>query len=395
MTLWDKGSTTDETILAFSAGDEYLLDQRLVPYDCRASIAHARMLQRIGVVSSSECEQLTDGLEEIARLHAADSFTIRQEQEDCHTAIEEWLTEHIGEAGKKIHLGRSRNDQVVTAMRLYEKDELDTVRGLLGHYETALERRAEEHRHAPMPGYTHMRRAMPTTVGTWLAAFAESLGDDMPLLDTVYALIDRSPLGTGAGYGIPVFDIDREITARELGFAAVLQNPIHAHMTRGRHEAAILAVLCQIMSGLNRLATDLLLFSTTEFGFVRLPEKYCTGSSIMPQKKNPDVLELVRAQYHVVVAEESKVRGLTGNLTTGYQRDLGLTKRPVFIGFDTTAACLNVMTKIVEGVVVDTDACKAAMTHEIYATEEAYRLVKDGVPFRDAYRQIGEKYTDR
>ena len=395
MTLWQKGSDTDETILAFSTGDEYVLDQRLVPYDCRASIAHAKMLQSIGVVSPSECEQLTDGLEEIARLHAAGDFTIRPEQEDCHTAIEEWLTEHVGEAGKKIHLGRSRNDQVLTAVRLYEKEQLEKIRGLLSRYERVLEQRATEHVDVLMPGYTHMRRAMPTTIGTWLAAFAESLHDDQTLLDAVYTLVDRSPLGTGAGYGIPVFDIDRQMTAKELGFAAVQGNPIYAHMTRGRYEAAILAVLSQIMSGLNRLATDLLLFSTAEFGLVTLPEQYCTGSSIMPQKKNPDALELVRAQYHVVVAEEFRVRTLVGNLMTGYQRDLGLTKQPVFQGFDRTAACLEVMTKIVEGMVVDTDACKAAMTEEIYATEEAYRLVKEGVPFRDAYRQIGKKYVDR
>ena len=240
-----------------------------------------------------------------------------------------------------------------------------------------------------------MRKAMPTTVGTWLAAVAESVNDDEELLDSVLTLIDRSPLGTGAGYGIPVFEIDREMTAKELGFASVLENPIHAHMSRGKYEAAILAVLSQVMLGLNRLATDLLLFSTAEFGLVRLPDECCTGSSIMPQKKNPDVLELVRAKYHVVVAEEFKVRSLISNLMTGYQRDLGLTKQPVFQAFDTTIACLGVMTMVVEGLAIDVDACKAAMTEELYATEEAYRLVKDGMPFRDAYRQIGVRYVDR
>jgi argininosuccinate lyase len=395
MTLWNKGVDVAEDTIAFSAGDEYLIDQRLVPYDCRGSIAHVKMLLSIGVVNATECEQLIAGLEEIARLHRAGEFTILRQQEDCHTAIEEWLTERCGDAGKKIHLGRSRNDQVLTAMRLYEKDAIADTRDLLVSYQATLRRRAEEQRGTSMPGYTHMRKAMPTTVGTWLAAFADSVADDQLLLGSVATLTDRSPLGTGAGYGIPVFDVCREKTAAELGFAAVQENPIHTHMSRGKYEAAILAVLSQIMLSLNRLATDLLLFSTDEFGFVSLPHECCTGSSIMPHKKNPDVLELVRAKYHVVVAEEFKVSSLAGNLPTGYQRDLGLTKQPVFEAFDSTTASLKAMTRVVESLHINEDVCRAAMTEELYATEEAYRLVKSGMPFRDAYRKIGEKYVDR
>jgi argininosuccinate lyase len=392
MALWDKGDSVDEAILAFSAGDEYRLDERLVPYDCRASIAHVRMLETVGGVTSHERDQLIAGLEEITRLHASGAFVIRRDQEDCHTAIEEWLTTHVGEAGKKIHLGRSRNDQVLTALRLYEKEALVAVRERLAAYRQAVVDKAAAHGDVPMPGYTHMRRAMPTTVGTWLSAFADAALDDRVLLDTVLTLIDRSPLGTGAGYGIPVFDLDRSATAEELGFAMIHDNPISAHMSRGKYEGLILAALSQTLFGLNRLATDLLIFSMPELGFVRLPASLCTGSSVMPQKQNPDVLELVRAKYHVVLAEEFKVKSLIGNLMTGYQRDLGLTKEPVYIGCDTTRACLDIMTLVVDAVEIDAAALRAAMSDDLHATAAAYRLVKNGMPFRDAYRRIAEQY---
>jgi argininosuccinate lyase len=206
--------------------------------------------------------------------------------------------------------------------------------------------------------------------------------------------VDRSPLGTGAGYGIPVFELDREMTAAEMGFSVNLENPIHAQMSRGKVEGGVLHALSQVMLTLNRLASDLILFSAREFGFVKLPESLLTGSSIMPQKKNPDVLELIRAQYHLVRGEEAKVMALVGNLMSGYQRDLGLTKGPLFAAFDATLACLDMMSRVVAGLEVDARACAAALTEELRATEEAYRLVKEGMPFRDAYREIAKRYSD-
>jgi argininosuccinate lyase len=394
MPIWAKGYEVDADVLAFTTGDDHLLDRRLVPYDCRASIAHAEMLAQVGLLSTAECAGLVDGLETIVRLWDENAFEIRPEQEDCHTAIEEWLTANVGEAGKKLHVGRSRNDQVLTALRLYEKDAIGSLTEVLAGYRAALLQQAERHAGVPLPGYTHMRKAMPTTVGTWLGAFAATAADDADLLAAVTALVDRSPLGTGAGYGVPTLPLDRVATARALGFSAVLENPIHAHFTRGKTEAAVLGVATQILLGLNRLASDLLLFSMDEFGFVALPDALCTGSSIMPQKKNPDLLELVRGQYHVVAAEELKVKSLLGNLMTGYQRDLGLTKGPVFVAFDVTVACLRMMRKAVELLEVDAEACASAMTSELYATEEAYRLVEQGVPFREAYRRIAQRYVD-
>jgi argininosuccinate lyase len=394
MTLWDRGKKVDEEVLRFSAGNEYLLDRHLVVYDCRASRAHAVMLGEIGVLGDDEVESLVRGLREIEELHLRDEFEIRPEQEDCHTAIEEWLTEKLGDVGKKIHLGRSRNDQVLAAMRLLEMDLLGDVREEVEALREALDEAAEQLGEIELPGYTHMRRAMPTDAGTWMEAFRDGLEDDLALIDAVAGLVDRSPLGTGAGYGIPVFELDRGLTAREAGFAEVLENPIHAQMTRGKLEGAVLHALGQVMLTLNRLASDLILFSTSEFGFVSLPADMTTGSSIMPQKRNPDVLELVRAKYHVVRAAETQVMGLVGNLMSGYQRDLGLTKEPVIAAFDATLDCLRMMRGIVTDFRMDPDACADAMTGEVHATADAYRLVEEGMPFRDAYREVAKRYAE-
>ncbi|MFC1530376.1 argininosuccinate lyase [Gemmatimonadota bacterium] len=393
MTLWDRGNRVDPAVLAFSAGSEYLLDDRLVPCDCRASMAHARMLGTIGMLEQDEVDSLVTGLGEIIRLHAEGSFVIEPEQEDCHTAIEEWLTEQVGEPGRKIHLGRSRNDQVLTALRLYEKEALQATRSLLTGLRDVLMDHASRLASTVMPGYTHMRRAMPTTAGTWLGAFAGLAGDSLTHLDTVYGLVDRSPLGTGAGYGIPLLEIDRAMTAAELGFASVQENPVHVQLCRGFEEGCVLDLMTSIMYGLNRLASDILLFSMPEFGFISLPESLCTGSSIMPQKRNPDILELVRAKYHVVMAAEFQARSVPGNLMTGYQRDLGMTKEPLFRGLDITHDCLSIMRLVVEGMEVDEAACGRAVTEELFATEEAMRLVMGGMAFRDAYRQVGERYS--
>lgn len=395
MTLWGGKEPTDARMLAFSSGNEYLLDQRLVPHDCDGSMAHVRMLQKAGLLAADEAEALIAGLERIKELHRRGDFRILPEQEDCHTAIEEWLTAHVGPAGAKIHVGRSRNDQVLTALRLFEKDALARVRQALENFEETLRERIRRLGDIPMPGYTHMRRAMPTTAATWLGAFADAAEDDRALLQATAALIDQSPLGTGAGYGVPVFRLDREAAAELMGFSRVQHNPVYAQLSRGKFEGAIASVLSQIMLILNRLASDLLLFSTTEFGLVVLPDSFLMGSSIMPQKKNPDILELVRGKYHVVLAAEFEIKQIVGNLTSGYQRDLGLTKEPLFRALDTTLESLAVMSRVAAAFEIDAAACAAAMTDEIYATEEAYRLVQQGVPFREAHRRIRERYTGR
>jgi argininosuccinate lyase len=394
-TLWSKGGKTDPWFEAFLAGEDHKLDLQLIPHDCRASLAHARMLHGIGVLTAEELASLEAGLNEVADRAAWGQFIIAPGEEDGHTAIENFLTVRCGEAGKKIHTGRSRNDQVLTALRLWEKDQLGAVLAALDAYAAALGAAAARSGDAPMPGYTHMQAAMPTTVPVWLDSFAAAASDDRRYVQLALESVDQCPLGTAAGFGVPVIPLDRERTAAELGFARVQENPLYAQLSRGRLETLVLAACSQVMQGLNRLASDLLLFSTREFAFVSLPAELCTGSSLMPQKRNADVLELIRGSYHVVLGEETKIRTLTAGLMSGYNRDVQLTKGPLMKGVQTTLDCLRAMTMVLEGLEVDADRCAAALTDELYATERALALVAAGVPFRDAYRQVAAAEADK
>jgi argininosuccinate lyase len=393
MRLWDKGKPVDKRILEFTVGEDFQLDLRLVKYDCFASQAHARMLNKIGVLTEKETESLTRGLSEIIELVEKKKFKISPQQEDCHTAIEEYLTDKYGEVGKKIHLGRSRNDQVLTALRLYEKEMLTRLKEALSEFREVLGKVIQACGKIPIPGYTHMRKAMPATIGMWLGSFDEAVVDDLRILETVFKVIDQSPLGTAAGFGTSVYRLDRRMTAKELGFSSVQKNPLYAQFSRGKFETYIMALFSGVMLTLNKLATDLLIFSMDEFAFVDLPEAFCTGSSVMPHKKNPDVLELIRANYSVVLGEEFKVKSLVANLMSGYNRDMQLTKDPLFNAYDKTLTCVDMMNLILPGLQIDEEKCIAALTEDLFATEEAYLLVKKGMPFRDAYRKVAEKYT--
>lgn len=393
MRLWKKAKDIDDRVLNFTVGDDHLLDLRLVKYDCIASKAHAQMLQKIGALTEDETNKLCDGLSAIMELAAQGKFKIEKEEEDCHTAIEAFLTRKYGEVGKKIHLGRSRNDQVLTAVRLYEKEMLKEIKGSLENIKETLTTAIEKYGNISLPGYTHMRKAMPTTAGIWFGSFNAAFADDLFLLDAVYRIIDQSPLGTAAGFGTPVFKIDRKTTAKLMDFSSVQENPVYAQFSRGKFEMGIMSLLTGIMLNLNKLATDLLLFSMEEFGFFVMPEEFCTGSSIMPQKSNPDVLELIRAKYSIVLGEEFKVKSVVANLMSGYNRDIQLTKKPLFTAFDTTFECLEIMSLIISRMLVDKKKCMGALTDELYATEEVYNLAKAGMPFRDAYKKIGQKYT--
>ncbi|MDD9953180.1 MAG: argininosuccinate lyase [Candidatus Woesearchaeota archaeon] len=384
--LW--GTNVDDTILAFTVGNDYIIDKELLPFDIAASKAHAAMLAKIGVLTGEELEKLTAELDVIL---TNKDFEIKLEDEDCHTAIENHLTEKLGDLGKKIHTARSRNDQVLVALRLYEKDTLQNLQKLIQKFMVTTETLAKQHENKPFPGYTHMQKAMPTTVDTWLGSFIAAMQDNVLLVESTLTLIDQNPLGTAAGFGVPVFEIDREFTTEQLGFTKTQENPIYAQMSRGKFEAQILSVFSQVMADLNKLSTDLITFSMQEFGYVTLPKEFCTGSSIMPQKQNPDVLELVRAKYSVVLGEEFKVKNLIGNLLSGYNRDMQLVKEPLFTGMKTTFDCLQIMTLVLEKITIND--CTNAMTKELYATEEAYKLVKNGKPFRDAYKEVGEKYS--
>ncbi len=390
MKLWQKNYNVDKEIENFTVGNDFLLDKKLVKYDCIASIAHAKMLKKIGILNNSELNKLIKGLNEIIKLDHKDKFKISQEDEDCHTAIEKYLTKKYGSAGKKIHTARSRNDQVLTALRLYEKEELKEIKVLLDQYKASLLAAIKKYGKIKIPGYTHMQKAMPTDIKAWLGSFVSSLEDNLELLDTVYSLIDKSPLGSAAGFGVPSIKIDKKMTASLMGFSKAIENPMYAQLSRGKLEASILHLLSQVMLDLNKLSTDLMMFSMQ--ALISLPKEFCTGSSIMPQKKNPDVLELVRAKYHVVLGEEFKVKSMISNLISGYNRDLQLTKEPLINSIETAKSCIKIMDLLVPKIKVDEKKCKEALTKELYATEEAYELVKKGIPFREAYKKVGRKF---
>jgi argininosuccinate lyase len=391
MKLWQKDYALDKRIENFTVGNDYILDQKLVKYDCVASIAHAKMLAKMKLISQAESVKLVNALNDIIRLDSSGKFRIKKDDEDCHTAIENFLVKKLGETGKKIHTARSRNDQVLTALRLYCKDEIANVVTAADELAKSLKAFRAKFGDVEMPGYTHTRKAMPSSAGLWAGAFIDALDDDKKLLLSIADITDQSPLGTAAGYGAPVA-IDRAMTARLLGFGKVQENPIYAQNSRGKFESSILHGLGQVMFDLNKMACDIILFSMPEFGYFDLPPEVCTGSSIMPQKKNPDVLELVRAKYHQVISCEFKVKNISGDLISGYNRDLQLTKEPLFRGFDITSESLAVMSVVVNKMRVNAQNCKKAMTRELYATQKAYDLVKKGVPFRDAYKQVSKEF---
>lgn len=391
MKLWQKDYDLNKQVEAFTVGNDHILDHQIVKYDCMASMAHARMLGEIGILDQKEVNLITERLEEIIQLDRKGEFTISREQEDCHTAIEEYLTDHLGELGGKIHTGRSRNDQVLTALRLYYKEELKDCGNLVRKLEQSISKFVDKYGEVAIPGYTHMRKAMPSSVAMWAGAFIDSMKDNETVMKTAMDLIDQSPLGTGAGYGIPL-ELDRKHTARLLGFKRVQQNPIYAQFSRGKFEMTILHVLSQIMFDVNKIATDLIIFSMPEFGFFELPREFCTGSSIMPQKKNPDVLELLRAKYHEVVTCEFQIKSIMGNLMSGYNRDVQLTKEPTIKGFQITNDSLAIVSLIFEHLQVNRENCENAMTDDVFATEEIYKLVQEGIPFREAYRKIARRY---
>jgi argininosuccinate lyase len=393
--LWDKqgASPLDERVLRYTAGEDHLLDARLVPHDVRASIAHAEMLGERGLLTPADLEAIRAGLGALAAAHAAGEWQIELADEDVHTALESRLTVAIGEAGGRLHLGRSRNDQVLAALRLYLKDAVAALAAGTRAAAAALDDLAVREAATPLPGYTHLQPAMPSSVPLWAGGFAAELRDDALGLDACERRIDQNPLGSAAGYGVPLLPIDREATRRRLGFA-VVQEPVTAvQLSRGKAEAQVLFEIALTMQDLGRLAADLVLWSGREYGFVTLPAAMTTGSSIMPQKRNPDVFELVRGRTATAHACLLEALAITAKLPSGYHRDLQLLKAPLFRGLDLARDTLDIMTAALAGVRFRADRIR--LPPEIYATEEAYRLVlEQGLAFRDAYRQVASRYEE-
>ena len=389
--LWQKKIALHPDIEAYTVGDDPQLDGRLVQYDCLASIAHARMLNKAGILTEEEMTALIEALDAIIEEDSDGNFEIPQHLEDCHTAIENYLTQKLGDLGKKIHTARSRNDQVLGALRLYYKDELEACTEEISTVIDHLAAFSKQFGSIEFPGFTHTRKAMVASMGMWAGCYQDAFQDNLLLVDAASDLIDQSPLGTGAGYGIPL-DIDRQVVADALAFSRIQENPMYVQHSRGKFEATLVHLLSQIMFDLNRMATDLILFSMPDMGFFILPEAFCTGSSIMPQKKNPDVFELMRAKYHEVVSHEMRLKSMVSNLIFGYHRDYQLTKKPVMESFDITRQSLRIVALVIKELSVDADKCQAALTSEVYATEKAYDLVKKGMTFRDAYQAVAKEY---
>jgi argininosuccinate lyase len=388
--LWDKGAPLDTRVLQFTAGEDYGLDERLVRYDVQASIAHAEMLHSRGLLEADDLTQIREGLTQIGIEHDAGLWHIELADEDGQTALEKRLTALIGSAGGRVHLGRSRNDQVLTAVRLYLRDAAIQLAESAEKVAAELDRLAERQGSLELPGYTHMQQAMPSSVALWSGGFASEIRDDAAGLRAVLRRIDRSPLGSAAGYGAPGLGLDRELTRAKLEFAEV-QEPVTAvQLSRGKAESQLLFEITLAMQDLGRLASDLLLFYTQEFAFVRLPDEFTTGSSIMPQKRNPDVFELVRgrtASAHGCLVE---ALGIFAKLPSGYQRDLQLLKQPVFRGIDLCLQTMDIMAAALPA--VSFDAARIKLDPAIRAAEEANALVvAEGIPFREAYRRIGAK----
>jgi argininosuccinate lyase len=391
MRLWDKGEPLDERVLRYTAGEDHLLDARLVPYDVRASIAHAAMLHGAGLLTAGDLEAIRAGLEALGVQHAAGEWRIELADEDVHTALESRLTASIGEAGARVHLGRSRNDQVLAALRLYLKDEVEALREGTSAVAAALDALAEREKETPLPGYTHLQPAMPSSVPLWAGGFAAELLDDAEGLAAARRRLDKNPLGSAAGYGVPLLPIDREATRASLGFAETHEPVTAVQLSRGKAEAGLLLEITLLMQDLGRLAADLVLFNMRELGFVTLPAAMTTGSSIMPQKRNPDVFELVRGRTATAHACLTEVLGVTAKLPSGYHRDLQLLKAPLFRGIDLARETLAVMAEALAGVSFNREGIR--LDPSLRAAEEAYRLVlEEGIPFREAYRRVGEGF---
>ena len=386
--LWDKGAPLDARVLRYTAGEDHALDDRLVGYDIEGSIAHAEGLHAAGLLASDDLAALTTALREIGRSHAAGEWRVSLEHEDGQTAIESLLTAKVGASGGRIHLGRSRNDQVLTALRLYLRDAVEDLRTGAQGVADALHALAARHAGVELPGYTHMQQAMPSSVALWAGGFAAEVHDDAEGLRLAHRRIGRNPLGSAAGYGTPGLPLDRNETMRRLHFP-VNHEPVTAvQLSRGKAEAQVLFEIALLMTDLGRLASDLLLFYTQEFAFVSLPDAFTTGSSIMPQKRNPDVFELIRGRTMSAQACLSEALGIIAKLPSGYQRDLQLLKVPLFRGIDLALQTLDILPAALAGVTFRPENIE--LDPSIHAAERANRLVvAEGIPFREAYRRVG------
>ena len=390
--LWEKGLPLDERVLRYTAGEDHELDARLVPHDVRGSIAHAEMLAAQDLISADDCKAICDGLRALEESFGKGEWQITLDDEDAHTALESRLTQAIGEAGGRLHLGRSRNDQVMTALRLYLRDAALDLVGRIEHLRGSLGHLAERQGDVELPGYTHMQHAMPSSVQLWCGGFDEGFGDAEEGLRAAHRRINKNPLGSAAGYGTPGLPLDREFTTKRLAFDET-QAPVTAvQLSRGKAESTLMFEIALLLQDLSRMASDLLLFYTQEFAYISLAPEVTTGSSIMPQKRNPDVLELLRGASATSQACLYEAMMITAKLPSGYHRDLQRLKSPLFRSIDLAIDSVDIMAYLLEGLEFLPE--NISLDKGIFATADAYRLVtEEGIPFREAYRKVAKRYT--
>ncbi|MEQ9166923.1 MAG: argininosuccinate lyase [Fulvivirga sp.] len=389
MKLWDKGYTTENIVERFTVGNDRVLDLKLAKFDVQGNVAHAKMLAKIGILTDQELADILKGLEEIGQTIEDGTFTIEDDFEDVHSKIEFELVKKIGEAGKKIHTARSRNDQVLVDLHLYAKDEIIQIKGLIQTLFETLIKLAEQHQKVLLPGYTHMQIAMPSSFGLWFGAYAESLIDDMIMMNAAFKIADQNPLGSAAGYGSS-FPIDRTMTTELLGFKTMKYNVVAAQMSRGKLEKSISYALASVAGTLSKFSADVCLFMSQNFNFIGFPKELTTGSSIMPHKQNPDVFELMRAKCNQIQSLPVEISYIINNLTSGYHRDFQQLKESIMNGIDQLKDNLEVCNFMLQHIKVNENILDSDMYDYLYSVEEVNKLVMSGMPFREAYQKLGK-----
>ncbi|NAS31371.1 argininosuccinate lyase [Flavobacteriaceae bacterium R38] len=389
MKIWDKGFSTDKKIDHFTVGNDRALDLILVKYDVIASIAHAKMLGRVGLLNNEETNQLTIGLKNILKDVENGDFTIEDTFEDMHSKIEYLLIQQLGDTGKKIHMARSRNDQVLVAMHLYLKDELTAIKNQTKELFNLFISLADKHKDVLLPGYTHLQIAMPSSFGLWFSAYAESLIDDLYFINAAYKIADQNPLGSAAGYGSS-FPIDRTFTTKELHFHDLKYNVVAAQMSRGKVEKSTAFGVSAIASTLSKFAMDVCLYMNQNFDFISFPDELTTGSSIMPHKKNPDVFELIRGKCNKLQAVPNELILITNNLPSGYHRDLQLVKETIVPAIQEIKACLEIAAFTLKDIRINKNILEDPKYDYLFSVDTLNELVLSGIPFRDAYKAMGQ-----
>lgn len=391
--IWEKGIPVDELIEKFTIGNDRELDKVLAPFDVIGSLAHVKMLHSIGLIKDDELPKLIRELHSIYRQITLETFDIEEGIEDVHSQVELMLTRKLGDMGKKIHSGRSRNDQVLVDVKLYARSEIRQLVDLSDDLFRVLIRRSEEGRDVLIPGYTHLQVAMPSSFGLWFGAYAESLTDDLQLLNAAWKITNQNPLGSAAGYGSS-FPLNRQLTTDLMGFDQMNYNVVYAQMGRGKVEKTIAFALSSIAATLSKMAYDVCLFTSQNFGFVKLPDNMTTGSSIMPHKKNPDVFELLRARCNKLQALPVSITSVINNLPSGYFRDLQIVKEIFVPAFDELKDCLKIAAYAIDNMKINRNALDDKRYDLIFSVEEVNKLVNEGMPFRDAYKHVAQKIMD-